>query len=107
LLSLQLEHWVAKYPTDKEAEEHIRRQIDRLPRRLAAFVNRLRQPNSIWLRFPAAILLILGGFLWFLPIVGLWMLPLGLILLIEKFPTLKQGAVRLAMCIDERWFARH
>jgi hypothetical protein len=38
-------------------------------------------PASRWARIALGILLCLGGFLWFLPILGLWMLPLGLMML--------------------------
>jgi hypothetical protein len=51
------------------------------------------------------VLLILGGLLWFLPVLGLWMLPLGLILLIAEFPVLKRWLVHMAMRA-ERWWNR-
>jgi hypothetical protein len=35
------------------------------------------------------LLLILGGLLSFLPILGIWMLPLGLLLLAEDLPVLR------------------
>jgi hypothetical protein len=45
-----------------------------------------RKPK--WLRITAGVLLCIGGFLWFLPIVGLWMLPLGLMVLSQDIPWL-------------------
>lgn len=47
----------------------------------AGTVNWLRTPKNAIVRIPVAILLILGGIFSFLPLLGLWMLPLGLILL--------------------------
>ena len=41
------------------------------------------------IRVPIACLLILGGCLWFLPVLGLWMLPLGLLLLAVDIPGLQ------------------
>jgi hypothetical protein len=38
-----------------------------------------RRPK--WLRLALGVVLCLGGFLWFFPILGLWMLPVGLIVL--------------------------
>ena len=38
-------------------------------------------PESKVLRLTIGTLLMLGGLLWFLPILGLWMIPLGLIVL--------------------------
>jgi hypothetical protein len=66
---------------------------------------RLRQNGRIWVRLLASVLLILGGLLWFLPVLGLWMLPLGLILLIAEFPVPKRWLVRMAMR-GERWWNR-
>ena len=44
----------------------------------------------LWMvRVPIAILLILGGFLAVLPVFGLWMIPLGLLLLAIDVPRLK------------------
>ena len=34
--------------------------------------------------------LCLGGFLWFLPVLGLWMLPLGLLVLSIDFPPVRR-----------------
>ena len=55
----------------------------RLPPRLRSAFQWLLRPSSAWTRIPAGILLICGGLLGFLPILGLWMLPLGLLLLAE------------------------
>jgi len=73
-------------PFDREHEpivgdKRLERLIDRLPRFLRSSVRWLRQPSLIWLRIPAGVLLIAGGLLSFLPLLGLWMLPLGAILL--------------------------
>ena len=42
------------------------------------------------LRVPLGLLLCLGGALWFLPVLGLWMLPLGLLILSEDVPWLRR-----------------
>ena len=57
--------------------------IGRLPGRLQASTRWLLRPSSRWARFPAGILFICGGLLSILPLLGLWMLPLGLLLLAE------------------------
>ena len=43
--------------------------------------DRLRQPEAVWVRVPAGIALIGGGVLSFLPVLGIWMLPVGVALL--------------------------
>ena len=62
----------------------------------------LRKPSSAWARWPAALLLIVGGFLSFLPILGLWMLPLGLVLIAEDLPFLRPPLARLIAWINRR-----
>jgi hypothetical protein len=39
-----------------------------------------------WARIPIGVLLVIGGFLGFLPVLGLWMLPLGLAVLAIDIP---------------------
>ena len=62
-------------------------------------------PGRLWLRLPLAVLLILGGFLGFLPILGFWMLPLGLILLAIDVPRLRP-AVGGLMVRARAWWRR-
>ena len=50
----------------------------RLPEKIGKFVRWINGPSSALVRIPIAIALIIGGIFSFLPIVGLWMLPLGL-----------------------------
>ena len=89
--------------TDQEAERYIRQKIALLPSRLQRIVWWLHQPNARIVRWVAGILFICGGFLWFLPVLGLWMLPLGLLLIAEDIPPLKRWLVRVAMALEDRW----
>ncbi len=52
---------------------------------LRHFQNLKQHPKS-WIRKTAGVLLIIGGILGFLPIIGYWMLPLGLALLAVDWP---------------------
>jgi hypothetical protein len=67
----------------------LERLINRAPSRIRSTVHFLRQPSRRWLRIPAGLLFTAGGVLWFLPIAGLWMLPIGLALLAEDVPPLR------------------
>jgi hypothetical protein len=81
------------------------RLYNRLARRFPAVSGLLRwaqRPSSRLLRVPLGVLLVLGGVFSFLPILGIWMLPLGLILLAVDFPPLR-GPVVWAMLKGERW----
>jgi hypothetical protein len=68
-------------------------QLERLQKKLPGPVARsiqwLRQPSSRWVRFPAGVLLVIGGLFSFLPILGLWMIPFGLLLLAQDVPFLR------------------
>src|SRR4029079_12375310 len=44
-------------------------------------LDRLRQPEAVWVRVPAGIALTGGCVLGFLPVLGIWMLPIRLALL--------------------------
>lgn len=70
-------------------EAHFDRIEAALPSGVADRLRRLRQPGGAWVRIPAGIVLVMGGFLWFLPILGLWMLPLGVLLLTIDVPFLR------------------
>ena len=71
------------------------------------------QSNRMMLiRLPIALLLVFGGLVSFLPVLGIWMLPLGLMLLALDVPFL-QGPVsvliirwRRRIAVWRRWFRR-
>ena len=54
--------------------------------RFRAWLEKLREPRRRWLRVPIGFALVLAGIVGFLPIVGFWMIPLGLSLLALDFP---------------------
>jgi hypothetical protein len=53
-----------------------------------------------------AVLLTAGGVVGFLPILGFWMIPLGLILVAQDIPFLRPPLARLFAWIDRQWPAR-
>jgi hypothetical protein len=69
--------------------------ISRLPRRVSSAVRFVRQPSGRRLRIPLGILLTLGGIVGFLPIVGFWMLPIGLALLADDVSALRRWRSRI------------
>ena len=86
----------------RQCEQRLERLIDRLPRYLQAMVRWLRRPSSRWARMIGGVLLIAGAFLSILPVFGLWMLPLGLVLLAEDIAPLRRACDR---SLD--WVERH
>jgi hypothetical protein len=96
---------VRETPDDPAAawDRRVGRALARAPAPLRQSVTWLREPARRWLRIPAGLLLILGGVLSILPILGLWMLPLGLALLGEDFPPLKARLEAIARWVERRW----
>lgn len=85
---------------DHDRERRLELLIRRLPIRLQTVVRWLRQPSARWVRIPAGLLLILGSVFSILPILGLWMLPLGLVLLAEDVKQLRRGIGRFLAWIE-------
>ena len=52
--------------------------------------HRISLPGSRLGRIVLGVALMMGGFLWFLPVLGLWMLPLGLVVLSVDFPFVRR-----------------
>ena len=89
-----------------ELDRHFAWFEGKLPKGPARFVGWLRKPSSRYVRIPVAILLIVGGILSFLPILGLWMLPLGLLLFAQDVPFLQKPMARMLGWIERKWIER-
>ena len=74
-----------------------------LPERLARVVRRLRHPDACWIRIPFGLLAVVGGIFSFLPVLGLWMLPLRLLLLAYDIPFLRKPVGRFTIWAAWRW----
>lgn len=90
-------------PRHRRFERQIDRIQARLPDWMAQRLERLRQPSATWVRVPVGGLLVVGGVFSFLPVLGLWMLPLGLILLSYDIPFLKAPIGRMLVWGERRW----
>ncbi|MFT8712141.1 hypothetical protein [Komagataeibacter rhaeticus] len=103
----------APSPSPAGTAEHMRRRrLERLLRRLPArgeqAMRWLLQPGRAGLRLVLGCLLAVGGVFSFLPVLGLWMLPLGLILLAEDVPFFRRLSARMLEWIERRhpnWMA--
>ncbi len=90
------------------------RQKRRLLRQFAALERRvpparrlirlLVRRSPVVVRLPVALLLMCGGLFAVLPFLGLWMLPLGLLLLAVDLPMLRPGVSAL-MIRSRRWMS--
>jgi len=89
------------------AERRLEKLISHLPRGLARFIRWTRKPQMFWLRLPLSLAFIIGGFLAILPVFGVWMIPLGLVLLAQDFGPVRRGVYRLVNWTAKRrphWF---
>jgi hypothetical protein len=76
--------------------------VDRMPARVGDTVSYLLKPSSRWVRIPSGALLVVGGVLSFLPLLGVWMLPLGLALLAEDVPALRTSRSKVFDWIERK-----
>ena len=63
----------------------------------------MRRPEAKVVRIPLGIACILGSFLFFLPVLGLWFLPLGLLLIAQDVPFLRKPVGRMTLYLLDRW----
>ncbi|MGY2904714.1 hypothetical protein ACVWVY_003735 [Bradyrhizobium sp. URHC0002] len=74
----------------------------RVPMKVARFIRWLRKPSSFWIRLLVALLFVLGGVFSFLPILGLWMLPLGLLFIAQDLPILQTPLANALRWIESK-----
>ena len=67
---------------------------------------KLHLPGHPVVRIILGCLLILGGFLGFLPVLGFWMVPLGLIVMAKDLPPLQPVLVRCLDWAERKWPAK-
>lgn len=89
--------------TPQDWDRRVAHLSEKLPEQLHRAVEWLREPSRFWIRLVAAILFILGGIFSILPVLGLWMLPLGLALLSQDVPALKVPLEHAARWIERTW----
>ncbi len=92
------------------AKARLNQELDRLQPHLPGWgvrwLRRIRGRAATVVRIPVGIVLILAGFVGFLPILGFWMIPLGLALLALDVPFLRGPLARVLAWISARLEAR-
>jgi hypothetical protein len=86
-----------------ELDGYFERIEEHLPGWLCRFFHWLRLPSSRIVRILVASLLIFGSLLSFLPVLGVWMFPLGLIIISQDLPFLQRPLVRAFRWIETTW----
>jgi hypothetical protein len=90
----------------KKFDRLLARLQARLPARLARATAWLISPAAILLRLPLAILFIIGGIFSFLPVLGVWMLPLGILLIAVDVALVRRLVVQIWPKVEARWRLR-
>jgi hypothetical protein len=92
---------------DEEDKELLDRAFEGLERETPDTITHMlrwvRDPKSRWIRLPLGILCIVASFFWFLPVVGLEYLPIGLLLIAEDVPFLRRPVARMMLWLEEKW----
>jgi hypothetical protein len=86
-------------------DRRFQRQFEVLSRLIPALrrpMDMLRRKSWRAVRIPLAVICILGGMLWFLPLFGLWMLPFGLLMLAVDVPVLRGPISALVIRLRRR-----
>jgi hypothetical protein len=89
--------------TKAELNRYFEMITRRVPTRVSRFIRWLRQPSSFAARLVVAILFILGGIFSFLPVLGIWMLPLGLLLIAQDVLILQKPLVTSLSWTERQW----
>lgn len=82
---------------NRKSDRQFNRLLDEIQRRAPLARGTLvwlRRPGVRLVRLPLALLLVVGGVFSFLPVLGVWMLPLGLLLLAVDIPLLRGPVTR-------------
>ncbi len=86
----------------RRAFKHLEQEV---PDSVARQIRNLRHPDARWIRIPIGLLLILGGVFSILPFLGIWMLPLGLLLIAYDVPFLRMPVARFTIWAAPKWGA--
>jgi hypothetical protein len=93
--------------TDEIERQKLDRLLERLkqklPDRLARVIAWLVGPSAILVRLPLGLLFIAGGIFSFLPLLGIWMLPLGILLIAVDVPLVRRWVIRTWPKLEARW----
>lgn len=75
---------------------------ERVPHRVSKVMKKVRGPSAKPYRIPIGIALTVGGVFGFLPLVGFWMVPLGLAVLAQDVPVIRPPLARAVAWINRK-----
>jgi len=87
-------------------DPRLQRLLDALPHPARRSYAWLIRPQAKWLRLSSGFALIAGGVFGFLPILGIWMLPVGALLVGEDIPSVRRATLWVLGRMQRWWDAR-
>ena len=85
-----------------DLDEELDRLQERLPDRISNLMRKVRSPSAAPYRIPVGVALTAGGVFGFLPVLGFWMVPLGLAVLAQDVPVMRRPLARLLKKVNGR-----
>jgi hypothetical protein len=85
-----------------DLNEELDRLQERLPEGIARVMGTVRGPAVAPYRIPVGVALTAGGVFGFLPVLGYWMLPVGLALLAQDVPAVQPPFARLLARVNRK-----
>jgi hypothetical protein len=76
-----------------------------VPDGVARMLRWFRAPERRWARISMGLLVVIGGLLWFLPVLGLELLPIGLLFLAQDVPFMRAPMGRAILWLVHKWRA--
>lgn len=87
-------------------DPRLQRLLDALPHPARRSYAWLARPQAKWVRLPLGLALIAGGAIGFLPVLGVWMLPIGALLIGEDIPPVRRATLHVLGGLQRWWDAR-
>lgn len=92
---------------DQSGKQILNEALDELeretPDRVTNLIRSLRKPEARRIRLPLGILCIIASMFWFLPVIGIELLPIGLLLIAIDVPALRRPVGVAVLWLEERW----
>ncbi|MGE3150577.1 MAG: hypothetical protein AB7K04_16085 [Pseudorhodoplanes sp.] len=89
-------------PLHEELDAVLRAIEWKLPPFAKPLLRMIRKPQPVYVRIPLGVALVLGGIFSVLPVLGIWMLPLGMLLLGRDVPAVCRLSIRMLRFIERK-----
>jgi hypothetical protein len=85
-----------------DLDEELDRLQERVSHGAARVIRTVRSPKVAPYRIPVGLALTVGGVFGFMPVLGFWMLPLGLAVMAPDVPVMRRPTARMVAAINRK-----